>query len=55
MRITPADLDALEAALAKYGDHTPLDIKFHLPAWADAFFAVRSRLDPERLARYARC
>lgn len=24
-------------------------------AWADAFFAVRSQLDPERLARYARC
>lgn len=26
------DLDALEAALARYGDHTPLDIKFALPA-----------------------
>lgn len=26
------DLDELEAALARYGDHTPLDIKFALPA-----------------------
>jgi len=31
-RLTNNELDALEAALAKYGDHTPLDIKFRLPA-----------------------
>jgi hypothetical protein len=30
-RLTNNDLNALEAALAKYGDHTPLDIKFRLP------------------------
>ena len=30
-RLTDNDLNALEAALAKYGDHTPLDIKFRLP------------------------
>jgi len=31
-KLTPATLDALEAALAKYGDHRPLDIKDRHPA-----------------------
>jgi hypothetical protein len=41
------DLDALEAALARYRDHTPLDIKFALPALIAELRELRARTTPE--------
>ncbi len=41
------DLDALEAALARYGDYTPLDIKFALPALIAELRQLRARTAPE--------
>lgn len=44
------DLDALEAALARYGDHTPLDIKFALPALIAELRELRARVTPEPIS-----
>jgi hypothetical protein len=41
------DLDALEAALAKYSPHCPLDIKFPLPALIAELRELRARTTPE--------